>query len=566
MGTTPVLPDAEPPEAWGREPLSRLYSLFALSTAMFDGHDEDDVLRMAMAAVGRLGPCRAEAGYVLEAGTLVTAPTGEPRTSEAVDHQVRGLGSRDGAVLVPERGWGWAFALVGHSGRIGYLVVSSMSEPAKDERFLIKVLAQQTAAALDIAAARRDERQHALELRKVNEDRAAKNAQLTALVSLLARQRSVHEVLSRASASGEGEEGIARAVHGLTGLPVAVEDRFGNLRTWSGPGRPDPYEKPEPAAREQLLQRVGRDYRPVRVRDRLVALARHRGQILGVMALVDPDDTAGEYERYVLDNACTAVTLELAHRRNLAEVELRLRRELVDDLITGTDDASAFTRSEAVGHDLHGPHYLAVAQWRGTSADDPFVRAVARAAGGMDLRILLARHSGMAVMAVRGRPKADMLYAAVARELGSRTGAIGVGGRCGTPGEFPRSYQEALRALEVRQRSRTPYGATAFDELGLYRILANGDDYRQVEEFVREWLGPLLDYDAAHRSDLVRTLSQYFECGGNYDETAAGLAIHRSTLRYRLQRIRDIGGLDLADVDSRLNLHVAARVWSVLGG
>ncbi len=64
----------------------------------------------------------------------------------------------------------------------------------------------------------------------------------------------------------------------------------------------------------------------------------------------------------------------------------------------------------------------------------------------------------------------------------------------------------------------------------------------------------------------MQTLFQYLECGGRYDATAAALAIHRSTLRYRLQRIREIGGTDLRDVDSRLNLHVAARVWEVLGG
>ncbi|HEV7536401.1 MAG TPA: helix-turn-helix domain-containing protein, partial [Acidimicrobiia bacterium] len=62
-----------------------------------------------------------------------------------------------------------------------------------------------------------------------------------------------------------------------------------------------------------------------------------------------------------------------------------------------------------------------------------------------------------------------------------------------------------------------------------------------------------------------KTLSTYLECGGNYDETADSLAIHRSTLRYRLQRIREVSGLDLGDVDSRFNLHAATRAWRVLG-
>ncbi|MGY1936345.1 PucR family transcriptional regulator [Nocardia gipuzkoensis] len=61
---------------------------------------------------------------------------------------------------------------------------------------------------------------------------------------------------------------------------------------------------------------------------------------------------------------------------------------------------------------------------------------------------------------------------------------------------------------------------------------------------MREWLGTLLDYDRDHRADLVHTSSRYLECGGNYDDSAAALHIHRSTLRYRLGRIRELTGFD----------------------
>ncbi|WP_327686222.1 PucR family transcriptional regulator [Streptomyces sp. NBC_00467] len=107
---------------------------------------------------------------------------------------------------------------------------------------------------------------------------------------------------------------------------------------------------------------------------------------------------------------------------------------------------------------------------------------------------------------------------------------------------------------------------TFFDDLGLYWLLGPRNGSEEVEAFAREWLGPLLDYDARYRTDLVETLSRYFECGGNCDTTAAVFAIHHSTLRYRLQRIRKIGGVDLTDANSRLNLHVATRAWKVLTG
>jgi len=145
------------------------------------------------------------------------------------------------------------------------------------------------------------------------------------------------------------------------------------------------------------------------------------------------------------------------------------------------------------------------------------------------------------------------------------TGSIGVGGAFTAPSEASRSYDEAERALRIRQGSASCAGVTVHDELGIYRLLA-AVDQGETEQFVREWLGPLLDYDAAHRTGLVATLWQYYECGGNYDQTAEALFICRSTVRYRLRRIRQLTGLDLGDVDSRLNLHVATRAWRVMQG
>ena len=46
----------------------------------------------------------------------------------------------------------------------------------------------------------------------------------------------IHDRLTRVALEGQGQEGIAQAVHGLTGYPVAIEDRFGNLRAWASRG------------------------------------------------------------------------------------------------------------------------------------------------------------------------------------------------------------------------------------------------------------------------------------------------------------------------------------------
>ncbi|MBO0871752.1 MAG: transcriptional regulator, partial [Pseudonocardia sp.] len=271
----------------------------------------------------------------------------------------------------------------------------------------------------------------------------------------------MHETLTDVSASGAGEPGIAQALYELTDLATAIEDRFGNLRAWAGPGQPEPYPRSGGPEREDLLHRASVHGRPLRDRARLVSLARPRQEILGVVALIDPQRTAGDHQRFALEYGTTVLALELAHQRNLTEMELRLHRNLVDDLITGTDEHSAYARAEALGHDLHHPHYVTVVEWDRQRSDERMLDATRAVLTAHGLAAMLTRQATNLVALIAGRPNAAALYRALASELGSTRGIIGIGGRADNPSELPRSYTEAQRALEIRRTSRKPYGATA---------------------------------------------------------------------------------------------------------
>ncbi|MGW5332596.1 helix-turn-helix domain-containing protein [Streptomyces bauhiniae] len=544
-----------------------LPELIALSRAQLDAPDEGEILRLAMDHVVAAGPYSAEAGYLKVGGDLVPSPGNGRTHAPAVDRRVRELAGQDGNVTVAGRPWGQALGLRGPGVFHGYLVVTSGSLPTQTERSLLAMLVRHTAAALSVAFAHRRQREDTLELHRLREERTALQRKLISVVAELGHERAVHALMADIAASAGGAEAVTRALHGLTGLPALVEDRFGRLTSWAGPSRPVPYPEPDPVRRDEMLHAVARQAGPVRIRDRLITLIRPRGEILGVLALVDAQGEADGHTLLALEHAAASLALEMTHLRDLAEVELRLHRELADDLLAGTDEASAYARSEAVGHDLRRSHYVVVVQWSNRTADASFAQTVGRAALAVGMRALLTRRAGQVVLITGDRPHADALYEALARETGTRSGTIGVSAPCHAVDDIPHHYQEAQRALDVRRHSRERHGATFFDELGLYRILGPGSDYRELETFVHEWLGRLIDYDSRHHAAMVETLSRYFDCGGNYDETADSLAIHRSTLRYRLQRIRDIGGHDLADVEDRLNLQVATRVWKiVLGG
>src|SRR5882757_4919494 len=161
-------------------------------------------------------------------------------------------------------------------------------------------------------------------------------------------------------------------------MPVAIEDRYGNLSAWAGPGQPDPYPKESFAKREHLLRRLIRAGQPVRDGERLSLLASPRPDVIGVLALVDPQRRADSADLVALEHGATVLSMELARLRGIADTELRLRRDLVHDLLTGTDDAGA--RAEALDYDLRRPHRVVVVEGKGRiRSQDALLSAVRRA-------------------------------------------------------------------------------------------------------------------------------------------------------------------------------------------
>jgi hypothetical protein len=546
--------------SWPAGPVSA-GSLAALSRITFSDCDTGEIFQMATATINDLAPCQVEASYRSVDGEFVRFPPSEPEHPE-IERHLRECGC-DGQVDVQGGRWGWALPLRHQSTVMGCLVLSAVSAPPKSQLLLLKILAQQAGAALAYVAMRERDIDYAGQLAKANTDLQETNRELATTVSRLQRQTNTHEVLSAAVAAGTGEQGIADALYDLTALPVGLEDRFGNLRCWAGPGQPHPYPKQTTDQRELLLHELAAQNGPARIGGRVFTLVQPRAEILGVLVLQDPDNTVTEDILFALHYGTTVLALELSHERNLAEIELNLRRELVDDLLAGTDRDGAYARADALGHDLRRPHYVVVVQTAG-GAESALATAAGRAATALRLNHLQGRHGGLVVLLTDGRPDPRALHHAISEGLERTTSVIGIGTRCEVPDDLPQSFIEARRALNIQLRSANPEGAAAFDELGFYRLIDAAHDGGTVEAFVREWLGTLLDYDESRNSELVLTLSDYLECGGNYDESAAALHIHRSTLRYRLARIAELTGYDLRKVDTRFNLHAATRAWRFL--
>jgi DNA-binding PucR family transcriptional regulator len=150
--------------------------------------------------------------------------------------------------------------------------------------------------------------------------------------------------------------------------------------------------------------------------------------------------------------------------------------------------------------------------------------------------------------------------------LGGYTFALGRSRVTTDAGELARAASEALLAANVAQGSRED-SALAFEQTGAYRLLlsAMSENPSELQRFYAETVEPLVAYDEQYETDLVRTLETFLEADGNVAGTAQRLFTHRHTIYYRLERVRELSGLDVSSSDGREKLSLGLKSMRVLG-
>jgi DNA-binding PucR family transcriptional regulator len=142
---------------------------------------------------------------------------------------------------------------------------------------------------------------------------------------------------------------------------------------------------------------------------------------------------------------------------------------------------------------------------------------------------------------------------------------IGRSRRAADPVDLYRSGNEARLAVNVGEAEGR--GLLAFEDTGAYRLLlpAMSEDPRELERFYAETIEPLATYDDQYETELVATVEAYLDNDGNVAATARQLFTHRHTIRYRLERARELCGHDVSATEGREKLGLGLKAMRVLG-
>ncbi len=368
------------------------------------------------------------------------------------------------------------------------------------------------------------------------------------------------EALSEAIESGAGLPAVARAAAQVLGASVAVIDRSSVVLAVAAAS----------SSEESKLLAGGDGVESVdlRVADSSVGELRYKGRRgagVSPVARMVSSLLALEVERsrspeWASDEAAGSFVRALLDRR-------------------ATDRADIVARAAEVGADLETGAGVIVARAHPHRAQDGDWRARVLTVA---LRVLRTQSQGS--VAVIGDDEHAEVTAIVpaAESAGLSRAATALAGELTEslagftvtvahsrwvtdPVDLYRAGKEATLAANVAEAEGL--GTLAFEDTGSYRLLlpAMSEDPGELERFYEETVAPLAAYDEQYETELVATVEAYLENDGNVTPTAEQMFTHRHTIRYRLERVRELCGHDISSTEGREKLGLVLKSMRVLG-
>ena len=146
-------------------------------------------------------------------------------------------------------------------------------------------------------------------------------------------------------------------------------------------------------------------------------------------------------------------------------------------------------------------------------------------------------------------------------------GTLNITAGCGRPHTgitgLAQSDREARIALRAAQNCKRSF--TCFDELDVLRLICADNPNHEIDMFVQETLGRLIEYDRTKNAELLRTLECYLKNMGNLRQVSKDMYTHYNTITYRLKNIIEITNLNINHYEDRFRLELALSLYKDLG-
>lgn len=421
--------------------------------------------------------------------------------------------------------------------------------------------------------------------------------------SYFSQYLSIQNGFNECALNGGGTRALVDTLYGFIHLPVLLVDSRWRVLAFCDPdGKIDGL-----SSQKQLLDQEFIDSVPNKVIGRTKVLTRtmdYGGEKI-VTRIAPLDDSSSIYgyllvfemgrrmdmvDFVAMESATVPLLLERVKAKQISEVKHQLRQDFFDDLLQGRIDSINAVRSLAEIHsmDINKTYMCMVTKLIRRKIDNSedgrnaflktkndMVYLIDRVARRHEISTVSIHRSDLVISFISVPEKRrnlrsweilDGMPEEVLEEAERNyplTIRIGVGTPIDNFLELRTSYyqaNEAIRHVGAEEESGTGY----YENYIVDQLIASVKDPEILKNFAEMSLGPLCRYDREHGTNLVQTLAVYFDCNGNVSIAAKKLFLHRNSLIYRMDRIKEVLNTDLRNPTELLTLQVGLRVLWVM--
>ena len=139
---------------------------------------------------------------------------------------------------------------------------------------------------------------------------------------------------------------------------------------------------------------------------------------------------------------------------------------------------------------------------------------------------------------------------------------LGIGSQMKDLGQVYLSYKRAKAAILMAMQFELPI--VFFEDMGVYQILFSIEDKQILIEMYHRLLQPLIDYDQKHHGELEKTLFYYLIYGESQITMAKNLYMHRNTINYRMNKIKELLNCQLDTFEEKVPYMLSYYIKKVL--
>ncbi|MGH2996585.1 MAG: PucR family transcriptional regulator [Gaiellaceae bacterium] len=276
-------------------------------------------------------------------------------------------------------------------------------------------------------------------------------------------------------------------------------------------------------------------------------------QETATLKAVRAEEPFGEYDRLVLHHGQTALAFELSRRRAVSAAELRLAGDLLEDLEEDRlDDREVGRRMAAFGLEAGRDYAALLALPRDGVSSEQLRSDVAEELDRRSVRYLSTARRDRAAFLVESDNESDVFRLAQGIAEAEPKARVGIGRPAQGRG-LGRSLLEARAALDAASSD-----VASYHDLGSLELLLSLPE-AALEAFVDRVLGPVV---GAPR--ILESLAALLDSGCRWSEAAEALGVHRHTLRYRMERLREQTGRHPDVPEQRMELWLAVKARQAL--